>query len=149
MADEKSQRLGLRGRLAHFESALRLIGGANATGVIAAGAAFHAFAQNANVQSSVKLAAVLFLFGIFAFVVAYLSWFVTVEEIDHSLHKTDDPLWPEYLFWTPSKTAEEYQSSAKKTFIVMIVLGFVSFIFFFIGFANVLLMAIRLQLGPN
>jgi hypothetical protein len=37
MSDEKPERLGLRGRLAHMESGLRLLGGANATGAIAAG----------------------------------------------------------------------------------------------------------------
>jgi hypothetical protein len=38
MTETKPERLGLRGRLAHFESGLRLLGGANATGAIAAGA---------------------------------------------------------------------------------------------------------------
>jgi hypothetical protein len=68
--NEPSERLGLRGRLAHFESTLRLLGGANTTGAIAAGAAFHAFEKNTEVQGTVKTAAALFLFGILAFVVA-------------------------------------------------------------------------------
>ena len=53
------------------ELALKLLGGANATGALAAGAAYHAFATNAAAQSSIKLAAGLFLFGIFAFAHAY------------------------------------------------------------------------------
>ena len=145
MTDTKSDRLGMRGRLAHYESTLRLLGGANATGAIAAGVAFHAFAQNADVQSSVKLAAVMFLAGIFACVIAYPGWFITVLDIDHSLHKESEPTWPEYLFWLPAKTSEEYQSSAKKAFIVAIFLGLASFVFFFFGLASMLLMAIRLQ----
>lgn len=147
MADTTSERLGLRARLAHFESALKLLGGANATGAIASGAAFHAFAQNADVQSSVKLAAILFLFGIFSFVIAYMGWFMTVLDIDHSLHKEGEATWPEFLFWLPTKTAEEYQSSAKKTFVVTMFLGLASFVFFFCGLSTVLLMAIHLQLA--
>ncbi len=142
-------RLGLRGRLTHFESGLRLLGGANATGAVAAGAAFHAFAQNAEVLGSVKLAAVLFLFGIFTFVIAYLAWFVTVLEIDQALHKDGDPVWPDHAFLRYSKTAEEYQSSAKKTFIVMACVGFLSFAFFFSGLGSILMLAIRLQLGSS
>jgi hypothetical protein len=85
MSDQ--ERLGLRGRLAHMESALRLLGGANATGAIAGGVALHAFESNVEIQSAVKLAAVLFLFGIFTFVLAYAAFFLTIEDIDHSLHK--------------------------------------------------------------
>jgi hypothetical protein len=62
MGDEKNDRLGLRGRLAHMESALRLLGGANATGAIAAAVAFHTFESHADIQNAVKTAVVLFLF---------------------------------------------------------------------------------------
>jgi len=92
---ETPGRLGLRGRLANFESTLRLLGGSNATGAIAAGAAFHAFEKNADVQSAVKTAAVLFLFGIFTFVIGYAGLFLTTHDIDHSLHQKDEPTWPD------------------------------------------------------
>ena len=148
MTNAKSDHLGLRGRLAHYESALRLLGGANATGAIAAGAAYHAFAQNAVVRTWVSVSATLFLFGILIFVLAYIAWFVAVEEIDHSLHKADEPVWPEYLFWIPSKTAEQYKSDAKNKFFVMFFAGLASFISFLVGLASVLMMAV-LQVGPN
>ena len=147
MATKKPDRLGLRGRIAHFDSALRLLGGANATGAIASGAAFHAFAQNADVQTSVKVSAVLFLFGIFTFVIAYMAWFIAILDIDHALHEGDEPLWPEYLFWSPTKTAEEYRSAAKWAFGVSMLLGLASFVLFFFGLASVLVMAIRFQLA--
>jgi hypothetical protein len=72
MTETKSERLGLRGTLTLFESALRLLGAANATGAITAGAALHAFAQEAAapVQNGVKLAVLLFLCGVFAFTFA-------------------------------------------------------------------------------
>jgi hypothetical protein len=147
MADTKSERLGLRGRLAHFESALRLLGGANATGAIAAGAAFHAFAQNADVQSSVKVAAVLFLFGIFTFVIAYMFLFFTTLDIEHSLYKSGKSTWPEYLFWKPTKSAEDYREAAKREFIAATFSGLASFVFFLVGLGKVLMMAIHLALG--
>ena len=146
---EKSDRLGLRGRLTHFESALRLLGGANATGAIAAGAAFHAFDKNVDVQSWLKLSAVLFLFGIFTFVIAYITWFVTVLEIDQALYKDGEPEWPDDLFMRRPKTTDESKASAKNTFVVMVLVGLLSFIFFFTGFATVLMMAIGLHLGPG
>jgi hypothetical protein len=144
---KSSERLGLRGRLAHFESTLRLLGGANATGAIAAGAAFHAFEKNADVQSAVKTAAVLFLFGIFTFVIGYVGLFLATHDIDHSLHQKDEPTWPEYLFWIPTKSAEEYRKAAKREFIVTIFGGLASFILFLIGLAYVLMMAAQLLLG--
>jgi hypothetical protein len=147
MTDTKSDRLGLRGTLAHFESGLRLLGGANATGAIAAGVAYQAFAQNADVQSLVKMSATLFLFGILTFVIAYMSWFMMTLDVDCALHKADEPVWPNYLFWTPSKTAEEYRSHGKKMFMVMGLVGALSFIFFLAGLASVLSMALHLQFG--
>jgi len=57
MGEEKPERLGVKGTLALYESALRLLGAANATGLIAAGAAFHAFDKNADL----KVMAIIFL----------------------------------------------------------------------------------------
>jgi hypothetical protein len=147
VADEKSERLGLRGRLAHIESALRLLGGANATGAIAAGVAFHAFEKNAEVQSSVKIAALLFLFGIFSFAIAYMSSFMATLDVDHSLHKEGEPTWPEYLFWVPTKSAEEYRKTAKREIVALALSGLVSFILFVVGLGVVLTMAVHLALS--
>jgi uncharacterized membrane protein (DUF485 family) len=146
MSDEKIERLGLRGRLAHWESGIRLLGGANTTGAIAAGAAFHAFDKNVGVQNAVATAAVLFLFGIFAFIIAYVVLFVATDEVDQSLHE-GEPTWPEYLWWVPTQSAEEYKKAAHKHFVVAAILSLASFILFIIGFAFVLFMAVRLTLG--
>jgi hypothetical protein len=88
MTDAKTDRLGMRGRIGQLESALRLIGGANATGAIASGAAFHAFAENVAIQGSIKTAAILFLFGIFTFVIASMGLFMMTLDIDHSCTRT-------------------------------------------------------------
>ena len=95
--------LGFRGRLAHIESAFRLLGGASATGAIAAGAAFHAFKDLPEVQGSVKLAGALFLAGIFTFTIAYVGLFTATHDIEHALYNKDEPTWPDYLWWVPNK----------------------------------------------
>jgi hypothetical protein len=147
MSEEKPERLGLRGRLAHFESTLRLLGGANATGAIAAGAAFHAFEKNVDVQNAVKTAAILFLFGVFTFATAYAFLFFTTHDIDHSMHADGKPTWPDYLTWVPTKSAEEYRKQAKWEFIVAMFSGLASCVLFFSGLGFILAMAIHLQLG--
>jgi hypothetical protein len=147
MGDEKSERLGLRGRLAHMESALRLLGGANATGAIAAAVAFHTFENNAVIQIAVKTAAVLFLFGIFTFTIAYAALFLATEEIDRSMHKQGEETWPEYLFWVPDKSAEEHKTMAKWVFGIALFGGLASFSIFIVGLAVILFMATHFQLG--
>lgn len=110
-----------------------MLGAANATGAITAGAAFHAFPQATSALNMVKLAAILFLCGIFTFVIAYIFWFVTTVEMDHSLHNPDEAVGPEQIFWVRDKTVKEYRESGKKKFIGAAISGLVSFIFFIGG----------------
>jgi hypothetical protein len=145
MGDEKSERLGLRGRLAHLESALRLLGGANATGAIAAAIAFHTFENHADIQNAVKTAVVLFLLGICTFTIASAALFVATEDIDHSMHKQGEETWPEYLFWVPDKSAEEYKRMVKWEFGVAVFGGLASLSTFILGLAVILFMASYLQ----
>jgi hypothetical protein len=147
MADEKSDKLGLRGRLAHIESTLRLLGGANATAALAAGAALHAFENNAYVLGTLKVVAALFLLGVFAFVVSYVGLFTATHDIDHSLYKESEPTWPEYLWWRPLKTAEGYRKAALREFAISALGALVSFIVFVSGLGIILSLAARLALG--
>jgi hypothetical protein len=80
-----------------------------------------------------KAAAVLFLFGIATFVIAYAFLFLTTHDVDHSLHKDGEPTWPEYLFWVPTKSAEEYRKQAKRELVVTMFSGLASFVLFFAG----------------
>jgi hypothetical protein len=147
MDDEKNDRLGLRGRLAHMESALRLLGGANATGAIAAGLAFHTFENNADIQTAMKRAVILFLFGIFTFTIAYAALFMATEDIDHSMHKQGEETWPEYLFWVPTKSAEEYKTMVKWEVGVALFGGLASFSIFIVGLIVILAMANNFKFG--
>jgi hypothetical protein len=92
-----------------------------------------------------KAAAVLFLFGIFPSLVAYAFLFFTIEDVDHSLHKEGEETWPEYLFWVPTKSAEEYKKAAYREFVVT---GFgllASFVLFTVGLWFILSMVLRMQ----
>jgi hypothetical protein len=132
MADAKSERLGLRGTLSLFESAFRLVGGANATGALAAGVAYHAFAGKVEVQSSIKWAAVLFLLGVMAFTISYVLWLMASLDLDRSLGPGEDALFPS------TKTAEAYRKEGKIRFVVSIFLAVASFAFFLFGLLNAL-----------
>jgi hypothetical protein len=147
MSESKSDRLGLRGTLAHYDSSLRLLGGANAAGAIAAGAAYNAFAQNVDVQNSVKAAAVIFLVGIMTFAIAYMFWFLTTLHIDHSLRMDNEPTWPDYVFWEPTKKAEQYRQEAKRSLLVVLFGGMISVMCFMGGLVLILMIAVRLQFG--
>ena len=147
MGDDKDNRLGLRGKLAHMELALRLLGGANATGAIATGIAFHTFENNADIQIAMKTAVVLFLFGVFTFTIAYAALFLATDVIDYSMHKQGEETWPEYLFWVPDKSAEEYKTMAKWEFGIALFGGLASFSIFIVGLLVILAMATHFQLG--
>lgn len=144
MTDQKPERLGWRGGFSHLESALRLIGAANATGTITAGAAFHAFAENAGVQSAIKTTGILFLLGICTFVIAYSGWFVAILDMDRSMRKADEPLEPEYLFGRPSRSAEKYRKAAKRGLLATACFGSVSFVLFVVALGRVVAMVISL-----
>jgi hypothetical protein len=81
-------RLGLRGTFNLIESTLRIIGGANATGALASGAAFHAFHGNVDAQLYIKTAGVLFLLGVIAFCVAFAGCFCSAVEARRVILRT-------------------------------------------------------------
>jgi hypothetical protein len=82
---KESERLGARGTLTLVENALKLLGGANATGALSVGVAYHTFSANTSHQTTIKVAGILFLLGVALFVVAYVLWFMTSIEWDQSL----------------------------------------------------------------
>ena len=141
MTETKPERLGVRGQLALCESALRLLGAANATGVIAAGAAFHALEKYGHVLWYVKQAAICFLFGVLTFVVGYVCWFWAAVDMDLSLREPDDPEEP--LLVKP-KSAKEHRRASKRGFNFMLVAGAVSFCFFLLGLIVVMMVSVRL-----
>jgi hypothetical protein len=140
--DPKSERLGLRGTFAVYDSALRLLGGANATGALAAGVAFHAFDGKADIQGSLKTIAVLFLLGVLMFSVAYVCWFTTVFYIDWAQRKAGEEA-PEDVWFPRVRTFEQNRRDARIGFVAMTITGVVSFALFMFGLGEVLLLGLR------
>jgi hypothetical protein len=69
------------------------------------------------------------------------------HDIDHSLYKEGEPTWPEYLFWKPMETAEQYRTAAKREFIVTVFCTLASFVLFMTGLYFVLSMAAQFKFG--
>jgi hypothetical protein len=143
MTDSKSDRLGLRGNIAIFDSSLRLLGGANATGAIASGVAYHAFNSITQIQILIKVGGILFLFGVFTFALAYTFLVVATIDIDRSL-RVEEKEGPEHEFFPTNLTAKTYQKTAKVTHGLAALLGVVSLGLFLLGLVQYLFLALRL-----
>jgi hypothetical protein len=87
MSDEKP--LDLTGLFDAFNSALRLLGTANATGAIAVGAGFQVFEKVAGAQTYIKVVVLIFLFGVLAFTFSYVGLFSARMEFDRYLAQKD------------------------------------------------------------
>ena len=137
-------RLGLRGTFNLIESTLRIIGGANATGALASGAAFHAFHGNVDAQLYIKTAGVLFLLGVIAFCVAFAGCFCSAVEADKSL-RLDEGAGAEKILWpNETGTVEEIQKQARNHFIIAMLSGLFSAAFFLFGLLSAIGLALRL-----
>ena len=136
--------LGSRGFFELCDSGLRMLGTANATGAIAAGAAFQAFAQNVELQRTVKLVAVVFLFGILAFAVAYMSLSTAKIQLENFITGSRERLEWHELFWIIKKEPNLYLRSSARHGRAAILLGGISTCCFFVGLGLVILMAIKL-----
>jgi hypothetical protein len=141
--DPKSERLGVGGTFAIYDSALRLLGGANATGALAAGVAFHGFDGKADIQESLKTIAVLFLLGVLMFAVAYVCWFTTRFYIDLALRKAGEEAAPEDVWLPRVRTFEQNRRDARIGFLAMTITGVTSFVLFMCGLAQVLLLGLK------
>jgi hypothetical protein len=138
MADPRSDRLGLRGTLTLIESAFRLVGGANATGLLASGVAYHAFSTNVDAQGTIKWTAVLFLVGVMSFTVSYVLWLMASVELDQSLGPGENELF------RTTKSPEEHRKTGMSFFVVSVFLALASFVCFVLGPLGALRLATKL-----
>ena len=113
MSDKKSERLGLRGVLNLIESTLKLIGGANATGAITAGAALHTLGQKEEMLGSIQFAAVVFLLGLTFFAVAYMFWVMTSIEMDNVVRADDAGIGYDEVLLPKKQTIQRGTSSTR------------------------------------
>jgi hypothetical protein len=132
--DSKSERLGLRGTIDLISNALRTAGTANATGAITAGASYRFFSDLPDLQWAVKQITIIFLFGVLSFTASYIALLIATLEIDNSLSRTSErQQWENILWAAPNKTSEEYAKLAKRDFIIAILSGLLSLVFFMVG----------------
>ena len=131
MADEK---LGMRGTLALIDSIYKLIGGANATGALAAGVAFHAFASKPEMQGSIKIAAALFLAGVLGFVMSYTSFVFASFDLYRGAGGEE---FIEKMFGSV-KTHEQYTKTGRRHLAFSVLLAIASYACFLFGLARAL-----------
>jgi hypothetical protein len=74
--DENAE-LKFKGLMDIWISSLRLLGAANATGALAAGAAFQAFDKKPEAQSTIKVVVIFFLGGVILFALSQIAIFFT------------------------------------------------------------------------
>jgi len=139
MSDEKTDRLGLRGTLDLISNALRTAGTANATGAITAGASYRFFSDKPDVQWAIRYITLLFLFGVLTFALSYIALFIATLDVDNSLDGSSERQpWENIVFASPQKTAAEYAKSARRTFVIALLSGLLSAVFFLVGLGFVM-----------
>lgn len=128
-----------------FSEVLKMLGTANATGLIASGAAFRVLADKPFDHSLIKEDIILFLFGILFFAFAYgsliLSFVPSVEHFD--VRKQFLPTHiVDFLDW--QRVSDQYEKQAENAILIVLVCSGISALGFFLGIATSLLLAFQL-----
>jgi hypothetical protein len=74
-----------------WTASLRLLGAANATGALAAGAAYQAFDKKPDGQSTIKVLIVVFLMGVMLFTLSQIAMFVTQQNMEFYFLRLKEP----------------------------------------------------------
>jgi hypothetical protein len=133
-----------KGLMDIYTTALRSLGTANATGAIAAGAAFHAFEKVAAAQGSVKAVVMTFLLGVLAFAVSYIALFVTQAEMERYFAQSGEQSDWVKVFWAAPAQGKEQLAGARRSLIVGMFAGLLSLALFLFGLALVLNFVVQL-----
>ena len=118
MSDQ--QPLSLKETFDIYNSTLRLVGAANATGAIAAGAAFQAFEKIPGAQPYIKNVVLVFLFGVLLFTFSSATLFIAQSELDRyfAASRTKERADWEKIISGITKPPETHLRDAKKNWIV-------------------------------
>jgi len=145
------QRLDLKGLFDVYQSTLRLIGAANATGAITAGAAFHALDKSPEAQHFIEIEALIFLMGVLFFAASYAGLFIVRSEINSYFvtTKTPPPSEWEKIFVGEliKRPPDKYLLEAKKVWKITVLAGLCSFVLFMAGLVSVLFVVL-VDLSP-
>jgi hypothetical protein len=129
-----------------YNSTLRLVGAANATGAIAAGAAFQAFEKIPGAQPYIKNVVLVFLFGVLLFTFSSATLFIAQSELDRyfAASRTKERADWEKIISGITKPPETHLRDAKKNWIVALLTGFLSVLLFLGGLAMVMFFVVGL-----
>jgi hypothetical protein len=131
-----------------YKSGLRLVGAANATGLLAAGAAYQAFEKRSEAQSSIRTIIVFFFAGVVAFIIAQMFMFLLQVYMDNYFRRQSEPTeWEEKIFSNghiKPTAPTDYLRMAKYDLIIFSFSGLFSLILFLfgLGFAGLFLLAL-------
>jgi hypothetical protein len=132
--DENAE-LKFKGLMDIWISSLRLLGAANATGALAAGAAFQAFDKKPEAQSTIKVVVIFFLGGVILFALSQIAIFFTQINMErYSLRLRESSEWEKTFWATGRQTSQDNPLvSAYRSYIVMMFSGLASMVLFFFG----------------
>ncbi|MGA8615106.1 MAG: hypothetical protein WB760_26195 [Xanthobacteraceae bacterium] len=133
----------LRDTLDQTTSTLRMLGTANATGALAAGAAFQSFAAHPEIQMSIKIALLAYLFGIVLFALSYVILLDASIEADFFTMASEERVKWEEIFWLLKKNPGVYAKSAKRAFSAALLFGGASAACFLGGLLYTITLVIR------
>jgi hypothetical protein len=126
--------LKFKGLMDIWTASLRLLGAANATGALAAGAAFQAFDKKPEAQSTIKVLVVLFLMGVMLFALSQMAIFFTQLNMEFHFLKLREPSEWEKAFWNIKRQQQQDPLvQAKVGYLFMMLLGTASFACFLLG----------------
>jgi hypothetical protein len=127
--------LKFKGLMDIWIASLRLLGAANATGALAAGAAFQAFDKKPEGQSTIKVLVVLFLIGVVLFALSQIAMFFTQVNMEFYFLRLREPSEWEKAFWNTEGQQQQHNPlvMAKRGYILMTFLGMASLACFLLG----------------
>jgi hypothetical protein len=132
---DQNAELKFKGLMDIWTASLRLLGAANATGALAAGAAFQAFDKKPEGQSTIKVLVVLFLIGVMLFALSQIVMFVTQQNMELYFLRLREPSEWEKTFWNIERQQQQYSPlvMAKRGYLYMMFLGMASLACFLLG----------------
>ena len=140
MSDQ--QPLSLKETFDIYNSTLRLVGAANATG----GAAFQAFEKIPGAQPHIKNVMLVFLFGVLLFTFSSATLFIAQTELDRyfGASRTKERADWEKIIAGITKPPEAHLRDAKINWRAALLTGFLSVLLFLGGLAMVMFFVIGL-----
>jgi hypothetical protein len=116
-----------------YSSGVRSLGAANATGALAAGAAYQAFEKRPDVQSSIKEIIVMFFAGIIAFTVSQIAIHLAQIYMERYFRQSTEPADWEGTIFGNKRPDENYLRMVSHDFVVLGFAMIASLVLFLFG----------------